>query len=107
MQPTTSNVIDLATERRVRAQLNRERVVVIRDTDRENANRNYYAIYSYSRDAVQSEIDGLFAEVESFGNGYANFDIPRLDPCGVYIARGEVVVHPDIYPDTDIFPRPA
>jgi hypothetical protein len=97
MQPN-NNVIDLATERRVRARLSRDRVVLIRDTDRENANRNYYAIYSYSRDDVQSEINALFAEVESFGNGYADFDIPRRDPCGIYWAVGEVVVHPDIYP---------
>jgi hypothetical protein len=103
MQPT--NIIDLDGERRIRAELERAPVKVFRTPDRENANRNWYFIVSTSADAVQSEITGLRAEVESLGgNGYAEFDIPKLDRCGLYYAEGVTVVHPDIYPDTDIFP---
>ncbi len=98
-------VFDLATYRRHReaqrreaqrreAQRRAEPVKVLRETDPENANRSYYFILGEDLDAVQSAIDGLMAEVESFGSGYGEFTGPRKHD-GLYFAFGEVVVRPD------------
>jgi hypothetical protein len=98
MQP--NKIIDLDTERRIRAHLERAPVCVIRTPDRENANRNFYEIYSATAEAVQSEILAQMGEAESFGNGYAEFINPRRHPdIGLFFSVGVVVVHPDIYPD--------
>ena len=69
--------------------------LVLRETDRENANRSYYFVVGEDRAVVQSAIDSLIAEVESFGNGYGEFMGPRRQG-GLYFAIGEVVVRPDI-----------
>jgi len=71
------------------------RVHVEREIDRECANRTHYLIISEAREAVQTVINGLIAEVESFGAGYGTFDGPyRFN--GVFFATGHVVVRPDI-----------
>ena len=88
--------IDLNNYRRQReAQSRNLPVKVLRESDPENANRNYYFILGEDGGAVQSAIDGLMAEVESFGNGYGEFTNPRKHD-GLYFAFGEVVVRPDI-----------
>ncbi len=89
-------VIDLNNYRRQReAQGRALPVKVLRETDPENANRSYYFILGEDLDAVQSAIDGLMAEVESFGSGYGEFTHPRKHD-GLYFAFGEVVVRPDV-----------
>ncbi len=89
-------IIDLGHYRRQRAQENRGVPVrVLRETDPENVNRSYYFILGENLEAVQSTIDGLMAEVESFGSGYGEFTHPRKHD-GLYFAFGEVVVRPDV-----------
>ena len=89
-------VIDLDNYRRQREQQSRAiPVKVLRETDPENANRNFYFVLGEDFGAVQSAIDSLLAEVESFGSGYGEFTRPRLHD-GLYFAFGEVVVRPDI-----------
>ncbi len=89
-------VTDLANYRRQREQQSRATPVrVLREVDKENANRSYYFILGEDEAAVQSAIDGLMAEVESFGSGYGEFTNPRKHD-GLYFAFGEVVVRPDI-----------
>ncbi len=88
--------IDLNDYRRQReAQGRALPVKVLREIDPENANRSYYFVLGEDGAAVQSAIDGLMAEVESFGNGYGEFTNPRKHD-GLYFAFGEVVVRPDI-----------
>ncbi len=89
-------IIDLGHYRRQRAQENRSVPVrVLREVDKENANRSYYFVLGEDEAAVQSAVDGLIAEVEAFGSGYGEFTNPRKHD-GLYFAFGEVVVRPDI-----------
>lgn len=91
-----TKIADLGNYRRQREQRSRAVPVrVLRETDPENANRSYYFILGEDGNAVQTAIDGLLAEVESFGNGYGEFTNPR-ERDGLYFAFGEVVVRPDI-----------
>jgi len=91
------HVSDLASYRRQREAENRTtRVHVEREIDPECANRSHYLIISESKEAVQTVINGLIAEVESFGNGYGRFDGPHRFN-GMFFATGNVVVHPDEY----------
>jgi hypothetical protein len=93
---TFPTITDLGHYRRQRAQQSRAVPVrVLREVDKENANRSYYFVLGEDLDAVQSTIDGLMAEVESFGSGYGEFTHPR-EHDGLYFAFGEVVVRPDI-----------
>jgi hypothetical protein len=89
-------ITDLNDYRRQREQQSRALPVkVLRETDPENVNRSHYFILGEDVGAVNSAIDSLLAEVESFGNGYGEFTRPRLHD-GLYFAFGEVVVRPDI-----------
>src|SRR4029077_12588954 len=92
-----SLVTDLSSYRRQReTDCTSTGVVSEREIDPECANRSHYLIISESREAVQTVINGLIAEVESFGNGYGRFDGPhRFNH--LYFATGNVVVRPDIY----------
>ncbi len=89
-------ITNLTEYRRQREQESRAIPVrVLRETDPENVNRNHYFIISEEHDAVQSTIDSLMAEVESFAAGYGEFTNPRQHD-GLWFAFGEVVVRPDI-----------
>ena len=89
-------VTDLGDYRRQREQASRAMPVkVLREIDPECANRSYYFVIGEECGAVQSAIDGLMAEVESFGNGYGEFLHPRRQN-GLWFAFGEVFVRPDI-----------
>ncbi len=89
-------IIDLGHYRRQRAQeIRGVPVRVLREVDKENANRSYYFVLGEDEGAVQSAIDGLIAEVEAFGSGYGEFTRPRKHD-GLYFAFGEVVVRPDV-----------
>jgi hypothetical protein len=90
-------VADLNDYRRQREADGRAmQVHVEREVDPECANRSRYLIISRNREAVQTVINGLIAEVESFGTGYGHFDGPyRWN--GLFFATGNVVVHPDHY----------
>lgn len=89
-------VIDLNNYRRQReAQGRAVPVKVLRETDPENPNRSYYFILGEDGTAVQSAIDSLLAEVESFGSGYGEFLQPRHHD-GLWFSIGEVVVRPDV-----------
>lgn len=88
--------IDLNDYRRQRERESRAIPVrVLHEVDPECANRSYYFIVHEECGAVQSAIDSLIAEVESFASGYGEFSRPRLFD-GLYFAYGEVVVRPDI-----------
>jgi hypothetical protein len=94
-------VIDLGNYRREREQQSRAiPIKVLRETDPENANRSYYFVLGEDVGAVNSAIDSLLAEAESFGNGYGEFTRPRLHD-GIYFSFGEVVVRPDIVTEFD------
>ena len=84
-------IVDLAEYRRQHAQ-----TTIERESDPEFPNRNFWLIQSQTRDAVQAAINGLVAEVESFGNGYGHFIGPRRSQAGVYFAIGETVIRTDI-----------
>ena len=90
------SITDLSDYRRQREQESRAiPVKVLREADPQCPNRSYYFIVSEQLEAVQSAIDGLIAEVESFGTGYGEFTNPRRMN-GLYFACGEVVVRPDV-----------
>ncbi len=94
----TKSVIDLGKYRRRRTAQDRvdHPVKVLREVDKENANRSYYFVLGEEEAAVQSAVDGLIAEVEAFGSGYGEFTRPRRHD-GLFFAFGEVVVRPDVF----------
>jgi hypothetical protein len=63
-----------------------------REVDPLCANRSYYLITGATSAAVQAAINGLVAEVESFGSGHGTFIGPRRAPDG-YWAIGETIVN--------------
>jgi hypothetical protein len=90
-------ITDLSDYRRQReADARAIDVHVEREIDPECPNRSRYLIISKSREAVQTVINGLTAEVDAFGNGSGDFDGPHRWN-GIYFATGHVVVHPDVY----------
>jgi hypothetical protein len=92
-------VIDLGTFRRDRAADAAAQVVVERGESPDNPAVSYYKISGPSRAAVQSEIDGLKAEVESFGaGGYGIFLNPERGGDGRYYSVGKV----EAYVDDDV-----
>lgn len=89
--------IDLAQVRRERAARDSAAVVdVWRDESPDNLNVNYYRIRGTSFAAVQMQINGLTAEVESFGNGGNARSIgPRDGRDGYFYAVCRVEMYPD------------
>jgi hypothetical protein len=87
-----SIVVDLATVRREReAAAAACEIEVERQVDPDNGNMSFVVIRGASFDAVQSYINGLIAEIESFGNGYGSFMGPTRGPLGLYYAAGKIV----------------
>ena len=70
---------------------------VWRDESPDNANVMYYRIRGTSFAAVQMHIDGLVAEVESFGNGgRSRFIGPRDGRNGYFYAVCRIETYPDV-----------
>jgi hypothetical protein len=85
------SVTELKAFRRERAERNVADTHIVREDDSDNDRISYYGIDGPSKAAVQSVIDSLIAEVESFGDGYGLFRGPSRTPNGRYIAFGKVV----------------
>lgn len=90
------NIVDLGEFRR-----QRERDAVDCDVERgespDNPAVSYYKIRGATFAAVQSHINELIAEVESFGSGgYGTFLGPKRGDDGNYYAIGKVEVAPDV-----------
>lgn len=90
-------VIDLANYRRRREQQRRDPrlATVLRDPDPSDPNCSHYLIFHEDCSAVQMAIDGVLAEVDSFGNGEGKFFGPSRRG-EFYFAVGQVVVRPDV-----------
>jgi hypothetical protein len=87
------SVVDLGTFRRDRAAADAAALVVERGESPDNPNVSYYKIRGASFAAVQGEINGLIAEVESFGSGgHGTFLGPKRGDDGNYYALGRVEV---------------
>jgi hypothetical protein len=90
------NIVDLGEFRR-----QRERDAVHCDIERgespDNPAVSYYKIRGATFAAVQSQINGLIAEVESLGaGGYGTFLGPKRGDDGNFYALGRVEVAPDV-----------
>jgi hypothetical protein len=68
---------------------------VISESDPHNPDHSWHLIVHERREAVQSQIDGLFAEVESFGAGGAGQCLGIGCQGGLHFAIVETVRFPD------------
>jgi hypothetical protein len=90
------SITDLNEYRRARDAGTMPLATVLTDVDPDNPDTAWHLVVHETRDAVQSQIDGLIASVQSFGNGgYGSADGPhRRD--GKYFAIVKTVRFPDV-----------
>jgi hypothetical protein len=92
-----SVVVDLATIRRQNEAAAGASLVVERDESPDNPAVSYYKIRGATFDVVQTQINALVAEVESFGaGGLGTFLGPKRGEDGNYYALGRVEAYADV-----------